>query len=72
MQELWIALGSHGDPIGIRLFIAHSYLFGPQSKDMSFFTIPGFRYDRVLHDPLHSQLLGTGKVTNGIFTLIIV
>ena len=30
-----------------------------------FFSIPGFRYERVLHDPLHSQLLGTGKVTNG-------
>lgn len=29
------------------------------------FSIPGSRADRLMHDVLHSQLLGTGKVTNG-------
>ena len=29
------------------------------------FTLPGASPERVVHDPMHSQLLGTGKLSNG-------
>ena len=36
-----------------------------QALSPSIFTLPHITPERVLHDPLHSQLLGTGKLCNG-------
>ena len=51
--------------VGNISFVHMSLPFCPAHSGSIAFRIPGARLERFLHDVCHSQLLGTGKVTNG-------